>query len=99
MVRAYWGKAVLFFLTLQYVKVADSLQIVLMENPPYVCPDWSPCQPAYIGAEWTENSNLKNLSYWRAKSSDLLQGCFFTFEFSRETKKLILLNTHIDQMR
>ncbi len=50
------------------------LQILVMENPPYVCPDWSPCQPAYAGAEWTENSTLKSLQAWKSKSKDLLPG-------------------------
>ena len=28
------------------------LQVVFMDNPPFVCPDWSPCQPSYPGHGW-----------------------------------------------
>ena len=28
------------------------LQVVFMDNPPFVCPDWSPCQPSYLEKGW-----------------------------------------------
>ena len=28
------------------------MQVLFMDNPPFVCPDWSPCHPSYIENGW-----------------------------------------------
>ena len=50
------------------------LKVLVMENPPYVCPDWSPCQPAYAGYDWLENSTLNNVQFWKSTPRELLPG-------------------------
>ena len=57
-------------LVLHNAVVAYSLRILFMENPPFVCADWSPCRPSYLGADWSSDSNLGNLSYWTPISSN-----------------------------
>lgn len=56
------------------LQTASALQVLAMDNPPYVCPDWSPCPPAYPGSEWNFPPNLKNMTAWKSKPSDLLPG-------------------------
>jgi hypothetical protein len=38
-----------------------ALHILFMGNPPFVCPDWSPCRPSYLGTGWV-SSQVKNKS-------------------------------------
>jgi hypothetical protein len=67
--------AVPIILFIQEIAFAHGLlRVLVMENPPYACPDWSPCQPAYAGSEWVENSTLKSLQSWKSKAKDLLPG-------------------------
>jgi hypothetical protein len=50
------------------------LRVLVMENPPYVCTDWSPCQPAYAGHDLLENSTLKNVTLKKSTPAELLPG-------------------------
>jgi hypothetical protein len=63
--------------------VADNgLQVLVWDDPPFICTDQAPCKPSFAGAEWGENSTLKTLESWKTRAEDSHQGKLIFSSFS-----------------
>jgi hypothetical protein len=59
----------------------DAIQVLVWDDPPFICTDQAPCKPSFAGAEWGENSTLKSLESWKTRAEDLHQGKFSFLSF------------------